>query len=189
MDVGAGHVCDEHVAGDGCVYHVVRDPVVLHTRLGARSGDESGVVGVVVVDVYDGVDSALDEVCEEELHVSGFVAAECEASRVFSLDEELRDGTEFSIHRLGDGGSESGHLLEGRVLARELDARDLGDGVEDGLWLHGLNGDLLDFGWWFVCPLCLRHFPRTAEVILPSRAYPARIAALARAPFAVRKGR
>ena len=69
-----------------------------------------------MVDVDDGVDAALDEVCEEELHVSGFVAAECEAGGVVAFDEEGRDGGYVGVHGLGDGGAESGHFLEGRVF-------------------------------------------------------------------------
>ena len=60
VDLGSGEVCDEEVSGDGGVDHVEGDQVALHTGLGAGSGDEAGIVGVVVVDVDDGVDAALD---------------------------------------------------------------------------------------------------------------------------------
>ena len=49
VDLGAGEVCDEEVAGDGGVDHVVGDQVAPHAGLGASGGDEAGVVGVVVV--------------------------------------------------------------------------------------------------------------------------------------------
>ena len=59
MDDGTGQVGDEHVAHDWGVDHVVGDPVVFDAGLGAGSGDESGVVGIVVVDVDEGVDAAV----------------------------------------------------------------------------------------------------------------------------------
>ena len=90
-----------------------------------------------MVDVDDGVDAALDEVCEEELHVAGFVAAECEAGGVVAFDEEGRDGGDVGVHGLGDGGTESGHFLEGRVFMREGNAGEVGDGVEDLVGVHG----------------------------------------------------
>ena len=126
VDDGAGEVSEEEVAGDGFVKHVEGDPVALDAGFGAGGGDEAGVVGVVVVDVDDSVDASVDEMCEEELHVSSFVAAECEARSVVAFDEELRDGAFVGIwvgvHRIGDGGSESRHFLEGGVEARQFDA-------------------------------------------------------------------
>ena len=89
-----------------------------------------------MVDVYEGVDAALDEVSEEELHVSGFVSAESEACGVVAFDEEWRDGGDVGVHGLCDGGAESGHLLEGRVFACEGDAGEVVDGVEDLLGVH-----------------------------------------------------
>ena len=118
MDDGTRQVSDEHVAHDWGVDHVVGDPVVFDAGLCTGSGDESGVVGVVVVDVYEGVDAAVDEVCEQELHVSGFVASESETGGIVAFDEEGRDGFEVGAHEVGDGGTEAGHFLEGRVFAR-----------------------------------------------------------------------
>ena len=143
VDDGAGEVSEEEVAGDGFVKHVEGDPVALHAGFGAGGGDEAGVVGVVVVDVDDSVDALVDEMCEKELHVSSFVSAECEARSVVAFDEELRDGAFVGIwvgvHRIGDGGSESRHFLEGGVEARQFDAWEGVDAVENGLGLHILS--------------------------------------------------
>lgn len=153
--VCACEVCDEHVALDGCFGGVECYPVVFHAGFGCGCGDESGVVGVVVVDVYEGVDAALDEVCEEELHVSGFVSAESEACGVVAFDEEWRDVGDVGVHGLCDGGAEVGHLLEGRVFAREGDAGEVVDGVEDLVGVHvgetGMGRIVKDFKDGFGC--------------------------------------
>ena len=59
----------------------------------------------------------------------GFVSAESEAGGVVAFDEEGRDVGDVGVHGLCDCGSESGHLLEGRVFACERDAWEVGDGV------------------------------------------------------------
>ena len=71
----------------------------------------------------------LDEVCEEELHVARFVAAESESGSIIAFYEQGRDGIDVSTHRLGDCGTKPRHLLERRVLVRQLDAWQLVDAV------------------------------------------------------------
>ena len=137
MYLRAGEVADEEVAHNWRVNHIDCHHMALHVHFCAGRGDESGLVGVVVVDVDDGVEAALDEVSEEELHVSGFVASECESGGVVALDEDARDGFDIGIHRLGDCGSESCGFFEWRAESCQFDAREFGDSVEDCLVIHG----------------------------------------------------
>ena len=58
VDNRACEMGDEHVALHGFVDQVVGYPVVFDAGFGTRGSGESGVVGVVVVDIDDGVDSA-----------------------------------------------------------------------------------------------------------------------------------
>ena len=98
MYLRAGEVADQEVAHHWRINHVDGDHVALHVHFGARGGDESGLVGVVVVDVDDSVESALDEVSEEEFHVARLVAAECESGGIVALDEDSWHGIDVGIH-------------------------------------------------------------------------------------------
>ena len=121
---------------NGRVDHVDGNHVALHVHLGAGRGDESGLVGVVVVDVDHGVEAALDQVGEQKLHVSGFVAAERETGGVVSFDEDARDGFDTGIHRIGDCGAQPRSFFKRCAEPRQLDPWEFSNAVEDCLVVH-----------------------------------------------------
>ena len=93
-----------------------------------------------MVDVDHGVEAALDEVSEQELHVPRFVAAERETGGVVALDEDPRHGAFVGIwvgiHRFCDCGAQSRGFFEWRAEPRQFDSRKFGDAVEDCLVVH-----------------------------------------------------
>ena len=105
MDFCSGEVSDEKVSDDWSIDHVDGDHVALKAGFGGCCGNEAGLIRVVVIDVYDGVESSFDEMCEEELHVSGFVASEREARCVVSFEEDTRNDVDVGVHGFCDCGA------------------------------------------------------------------------------------